>query len=76
MSFFLGNFPIRLLKIAAGAVALGFAGKLATPFALRFMTNRAFETVDSNNNGKLDNFELQLAIYELYNLLNKRFPGW
>mmetsp|Transcript_26814 Transcript_26814/g.58438 ORF Transcript_26814/g.58438 Transcript_26814/m.58438 type:complete len:174 (+) Transcript_26814:204-725(+) len=76
MSFLFQNFPVRLLKVAGGMVAMGLAGRAAKPFVLRFLTDRAFDKIDSNKNGKLDELELQLAIYEVYNLLNKRFPGW
>jgi len=42
----------------------------------RFMCDRAFEKIDQDKNNFLDAVELQLAVYELYNILNKRFPGW
>ena len=32
--------------------------------------------MDLNQNGFLDEVELQLGVYEVYNLVNKRFPGW
>eukprot|EP00976_Prorocentrum_cordatum_P111172 1195323-Prorocentrum_minimum.AAC.7 len=76
MAFLFQNFPIRLLKVAGGAIGVAIAGRFAKPYVLKFMTDRAFDKIDTNKNGKLDEMELQLAIYEVYNLLNKRFPGW
>eukprot|EP00238_Polyblepharides_amylifera_P010853 CAMPEP_0196585522 /NCGR_PEP_ID=MMETSP1081-20130531/50988_1 /TAXON_ID=36882 /ORGANISM="Pyramimonas amylifera, Strain CCMP720" /LENGTH=147 /DNA_ID=CAMNT_0041907097 /DNA_START=147 /DNA_END=590 /DNA_ORIENTATION=- len=49
---------------------------MASPYACRWICDRAFEKIDQDHNSKLDRFELQLAVYEVYNLLNKRFPGW
>lgn len=40
------------------------------------MCDRAFEKIDMDHNNFLDAMELQLAVYELYNRLNKRLPGW
>lgn len=67
---------MRQLKVI-GAVGVGFgASKALGPKVLRLICDKCFDKIDSNKNGYLDHMELQLCVYEVYNLLNKRFPGW
>lgn len=40
------------------------------------MCYRIFKSVDRNNNGHIENIEVEIAIYQLYNIINKRLPGW
>merc|ERR1711976_13369 len=68
------NFPGRFLKVAGAVGVTAGAFWAIKPHAFRFMCDRAFEDIDSN--GQLDHLELQLAVYELYNRLSKRLPGW
>mmetsp|Transcript_6799 Transcript_6799/g.16412 ORF Transcript_6799/g.16412 Transcript_6799/m.16412 type:complete len:180 (+) Transcript_6799:142-681(+) len=70
------NFPVRFLKVAGGVAVAAATFKVVKPHAFRFMCDRAFEKIDQDKNNLLDHLELQLAVYELYNLLNKRLPGW
>lgn len=42
----------------------------------RFCARRAFSQVDRDNNGRLDHVEVELAVLHLYNVINKRLPGW
>lgn len=32
--------------------------------------------VDYNNDNKLEELEIEIAILKIYNLINKRLPGW
>lgn len=40
------------------------------------MCRQVFKLVDHDNNGKLTDLEVELAVLQLYNIVNKRFPGW
>lgn len=68
--------PVRLIKIVGSVTLLAGAAKVSSPYVMRFICDKAFEKIDVNGNGKLDLVELQLGVYEVYNLVNKRFPGW
>mmetsp|Transcript_14614 Transcript_14614/g.37883 ORF Transcript_14614/g.37883 Transcript_14614/m.37883 type:complete len:187 (-) Transcript_14614:63-623(-) len=70
------NFPGRFLKVAGGIGVSAVGLHFLKPHAFRFMCDRAFEKIDMDHNNFLDAMELQLAVYELYNRLNKRLPGW
>merc|ERR1711963_946219 len=76
LGWFLTNFPGRFLKVAGAVGVTAGAFWAIKPHAFRFMCDRAFEKIDIDSNGQLDHLELQLAVYELYNRLNKRLPGW
>ena len=65
-----------LAKAALGVGAVIGAGVIAYPFAFRAACSAAFSRVDHDKNGELDVSEVKAAIYELYNALNKRLPGW
>jgi hypothetical protein len=41
-----------------------------------WVARRAFRKVDHDGNGKLDPIEVEVAILQLYNVINKRLPGW
>ncbi|GAX82661.1 hypothetical protein CEUSTIGMA_g10087.t1 [Chlamydomonas eustigma] len=45
-------------------------------FAFGFFCDRCFEKVDVDNSGFLDVAEVELAVLYLYNMFNKRLPGW
>lgn len=32
--------------------------------------------VDRNKNGVIEEVEIEVAVYKLYNIINKRLPGW
>mmetsp|Transcript_18816 Transcript_18816/g.22553 ORF Transcript_18816/g.22553 Transcript_18816/m.22553 type:complete len:175 (-) Transcript_18816:18-542(-) len=70
------NFPNRFCKVTCVVVGTAVGVRVATPFVFRVCCDRAFDKIDHNNNNQLDINELQLAMYEVYNGLNKRFPGW
>lgn len=35
-----------------------------------------FDKVDYNNNGMIEPLEVEVAILSMYNIVNKRLPGW
>ncbi|KAI8466863.1 MAG: hypothetical protein J3K34DRAFT_432258 [Monoraphidium minutum] len=41
-----------------------------------WMCKRVFNKVDYNNNGVIEPLEVEVAILTLYNIVNKRLPGW
>lgn len=41
-----------------------------------FCAKRAFNQVDADNNGRLDTIEVEVAVLHVYNIVNKRLPGW
>jgi len=41
-----------------------------------FCAKRAFQQVDADGNGRLDVTEVEVAILHVYNVINKRLPGW
>lgn len=42
----------------------------------RWMCKRVFDRVDYNKNGRIEALEVEVAILQLYNQINKRLPGW
>ncbi|CAL5224596.1 g7307 [Coccomyxa viridis] len=38
--------------------------------------DQIFNQVDYNNNGRLEPVEIEIAILKVYNIINKRLPGW
>lgn len=45
-------------------------------FLFRKMCHRIFKAVDMDNSGFVETMEVEVAIYRLYNIINKRIPGW
>eukprot|EP00882_Tetradesmus_deserticola_P007172 GHRQ01007551.1.p1 GENE.GHRQ01007551.1~~GHRQ01007551.1.p1 ORF type:complete len:155 (+),score=53.73 GHRQ01007551.1:275-739(+) len=41
-----------------------------------WMCKRVFRKVDYNSNGLIEPLEVEVAILTLYNIVNKRLPGW
>jgi hypothetical protein len=37
---------------------------------------QVFDKVDYNRNGLIEPLEVEVAILNLYNIVNKRLPGW
>lgn len=42
----------------------------------RKLCQRVFKQVDRDANGKIDKLEVEIAVLYLYNVINKRLPGW
>jgi hypothetical protein len=40
------------------------------------LCNLVFKQVDYNNDGKLEPLEIEIAVLKMYNIINKRLPGW
>ena len=45
-------------------------------FIFRRMCYHIFKKVDVDNSGFIEAVEVEVAIYRLYNIINKRLPGW
>ena len=45
-------------------------------FLFKRLSNQVFNQVDYNKNGKLESLEVEIAILKIYNIINKRLPGW
>ncbi|KAK9832743.1 hypothetical protein WJX81_006913 [Elliptochloris bilobata] len=45
-------------------------------YLFRRLCNLVFRQVDYNGNGVLDSLEVEVAVLNLYNVINKRLPGW
>lgn len=45
-------------------------------FIFRRMCYTIFRRVDADNSGFIEAIEVEVAIYRLYNIINKRIPGW
>ncbi|EIE19030.1 hypothetical protein COCSUDRAFT_67940 [Coccomyxa subellipsoidea C-169] len=45
-------------------------------FLFRKLCEQVFNQVDYSNDGKLEALEIEVAILKLYNIINKRLPGW
>eukprot|EP00892_Ulva_mutabilis_P003518 jgi/Ulvmu1/1538/UM011_0268.1 len=45
-------------------------------FLFRKMCNRIFHVVDVDKSGFIEALEVEVAIYRMYNIINKRIPGW
>ncbi|KAK9904971.1 hypothetical protein WJX75_006685 [Coccomyxa subellipsoidea] len=45
-------------------------------FLFRKLCGQVFNQVDYNNDNKLEELEIEIAILKIYNLINKRLPGW
>ena len=43
---------------------------------LHRIIDQMFNQVDYNNDGRLDPLEIEIAILHVYNVINKRLPGW
>mmetsp|Transcript_11196 Transcript_11196/g.33582 ORF Transcript_11196/g.33582 Transcript_11196/m.33582 type:complete len:152 (+) Transcript_11196:298-753(+) len=41
-----------------------------------WVAKRAFHRVDADKNGRLDPIEVEVAVLHVYNIINKRLPGW
>lgn len=41
-----------------------------------WMCRRVFDKVDYNKNGLIEPLEVEVAVLNLYNIVNKRLPGW
>ena len=53
----------------------GAACRLYNWFIHRII-DQIFNQVDYNNDGKLEPLEIEIAILKVYNIINKRLPGW
>ncbi|CAL8464704.1 g4239 [Coccomyxa elongata] len=42
----------------------------------RQLCGQVFNQVDYNKDGKLEPLEIEIAILKIYNIINKRLPGW
>ena len=40
------------------------------------LPSQVFDIVDANHNGTIEDIEVEVAILQLYNRVNKRLPGW
>eukprot|EP00877_Chromochloris_zofingiensis_P011848 jgi/Chrzof1/6917/Cz02g03100.t1 len=45
-------------------------------FLYAWMCRRVFNKVDYNKNGQIEPLEVEVAVLQLYNIVNKRLPGW
>jgi hypothetical protein len=45
-------------------------------FLFRRMCYAMFDKVDRDKSGYIEAIEVEVAIYRLYNIINKRLPGW
>lgn len=45
-------------------------------FLFRRMCYSMFDKVDRDKSGYIEAIEVEVAIYRLYNIINKRLPGW
>eukprot|EP00882_Tetradesmus_deserticola_P007803 GHRQ01008214.1.p2 GENE.GHRQ01008214.1~~GHRQ01008214.1.p2 ORF type:complete len:114 (+),score=52.76 GHRQ01008214.1:275-616(+) len=45
-------------------------------YLFSWMCKRVFRKVDYNSNGLIEPLEVEVAILTLYNIVNKRLPGW
>jgi len=63
-------------KCALAAAAATGVGAVCRPLAFRWACDRAFDRIDTDGSGDLDDLEIHLALYEMFNSLNKRLPGW
>lgn len=45
-------------------------------FLFSKMCGLVFKKVDYNKNGQIEPLEVEVAILSLYNIVNKRLPGW
>lgn len=43
---------------------------------IRRIIDAVFHQVDYNNDGRLEPLEIEIAILKVYNIINKRLPGW
>ncbi|CAK0787613.1 hypothetical protein CVIRNUC_010835 [Coccomyxa viridis] len=43
---------------------------------LHRLIDQIFNQVDYNNNGRLEAIEIEVAILKIYNIINRRLPGW
>ena len=43
---------------------------------VRRVIDQVFNRVDYNNDGRLDPLEIEIAILHVYNIINRRLPGW
>jgi len=47
-----------------------------SPAQFRKMCARIFKSVDRDHSNSLSQIEIEVAVYQLYNIINKRLPGW
>ncbi|KAF6260434.1 hypothetical protein COO60DRAFT_1506371 [Scenedesmus sp. NREL 46B-D3] len=45
-------------------------------YLFSWMCKRVFKKVDYNGNGLIEPLEVEVAVLALYNIINKRLPGW
>eukprot|EP00878_Enallax_costatus_P006262 GHUV01006565.1.p1 GENE.GHUV01006565.1~~GHUV01006565.1.p1 ORF type:complete len:155 (+),score=51.12 GHUV01006565.1:143-607(+) len=45
-------------------------------YLFSWMCRRVFAKVDYNKNGLIEPLEVEVAVLNLYNIVNKRLPGW
>jgi hypothetical protein len=45
-------------------------------YLFRRMCYRIHKSVDVDKSGFVESMEVEVAIYRLYNIINKRIPGW
>jgi hypothetical protein len=45
-------------------------------FLFRRMCYAIFDKVDIDKSGYIEAMEVEVAIYRVYNIINKRLPGW
>ena len=59
-----------------GCACLLASAALVSPSGCVFSKMNVVLKVDYNNDGRLEALEIEIGILKLYNIINKRLPGW
>ena len=66
---------IQHLEVLYEVADAGIHCRLFNWFIHRII-DQIFNRVDYNNDGRLEPLEIEIAILHVYNIINKRLPGW